>query len=98
RFSRDWSSDVCSSDLLYPQPAVALGARWTLALASGPAGDRHHVRFTSHGVGDLREHRSHADTGFDRQLAYSLDIRLGEHAQPSRSEERRVGNRWSSDA
>src|SRR5690606_40692517 len=88
RFSRDWSSDVCSSDLILIEKR--------LALALSPCIDFAIAGFTSLTAGDelaaqVREFI------LERLRSWYADQQIG----AARSEERRVGreggSRWSSD-
>src|SRR3546814_16126874 len=83
----DWSSDVCSSDLSSPRPAVQM-------LSNG----RFHSMLTSAGGGYSRLHdmamtRWREDGTRDRwgTWCYLRDVGSGEFWSASRSEERRVG-------
>src|SRR5207253_4551332 len=89
RCPRDWSSDVCSSDLGTGLPAAALGnsdtakvGRWVIAIGS-PFGLNQTV---THGIISAR------DRG---QVSLGGTIRIKEFLQTdaaiNRSEERRVG-------
>src|SRR3712207_8388098 len=88
RYWRDWSSDVCSSDLLDPARVLAYGAPLPVAEVAGD------VELDG-GLGEREEARPHAHlalTSEDRR-----DERLDRPAEV-RSEERRVGkecrSRW----
>src|SRR5206468_6695078 len=88
---RDWSSDVCSSDLVQPAPAAV-----ALQLV-GAVGDalqflqdepRHnHLAVDVARITDIGNPAVDDDTGVQRQRLLALDL-LGEL---DRSEERRVG-------
>src|SRR5690606_39555562 len=84
RFSRDWSSDVCSSDLEAGVAAVeeATGVR---AIPGGS----HPGRGTANFLLGL------APTGWPEGAHTYLEI-LGPDPQQERSEERRVGKEWRS--
>src|SRR5690606_40707531 len=94
RFSRDWSSDVCSSDLLDDLRVAAL------RIADGRAQEQlGHAEHAVHGRSDLVAH-VREELGFG--LAGSLGL-LGQgerllgrllQLDRSRSEERRVGKRY----
>src|SRR5207253_6147788 len=87
RWPRDWSSDVCSSDL--DQPAIKLSLA-RVFMYTGQINDAKQL---------LMEARKKASSDPDvhRNLALVLQ-RLGESNQALRSEERRVGkecrSRW----
>src|SRR5690606_39834049 len=85
RFSRDWSSDVCSSDLFLLEPAV-------LSRRDGPP-------MTLQGVGIelvlgkivfARHHLSAHELAELRHIGIS-GADIGTHVMAQRSEERRVG-------
>src|SRR5690606_40615815 len=83
-FSRDWSSDVCSSDLSWwhRRPATRIGA-------AGAAGNRTGLRRLAHGavvVDRLLEVEIAADRGRIGERKH-----LGRPVAADRSEERRVG-------
>src|SRR5690606_39897156 len=86
RFSRDWSSDVCSSDLV-DETALGADADYTAALASGEA-----LVFEPEPEDDEEEERrararraAHIEEG---EPPHDPDR---EHERQIRSEERRVG-------
>src|SRR5690606_39416357 len=88
RFSRDWSSDVCSSDLLQvyfrtAQSEVEPGAAERLSRIA-------RLVRTMDGAVVLLE--GHADPRGDEQY----NIELSQARAESRSEERRVGKEWRS--
>src|SRR5690606_39308113 len=85
RFSRDWSSDVCSSDL---EPKSALATRARAAFAKTQAEMQALTRPRDYRV-VLREHRAQKLTGDALVALYTERL-------AARSEERRVGNRGRS--
>src|SRR5690606_39321543 len=92
RFSRDWSSDVCSSDLLQfhlEMDAAAIGAIADACAGELADGGRW-VRPADALAADAEKHGARASALLDRWLARWL-ASAGE-----RSEERRVGRecRW----
>src|SRR3712207_8667663 len=95
RFCRDWSSDVCSSDLAMDRARPAIGARSIAALRATYLLGRSRHR----GV-DLRIRATAADVAGQR-LADLLLRGVGRLLQQRRSAERRVGkectSRWSPD-
>src|SRR5690606_39975872 len=90
RFSRDWSSDVCSSDLFANLTAYA--GQWPLQEQDGAEQQKHHLddEFLS-----AIEYR--IDGGRLRVFAEKNEIRFGDLREKAvaraavRSEERRVG-------
>src|SRR5690606_40599198 len=80
RFSRDWSSDVCSSDL------VQLHAESPLELVCDQVSKK--IAFPLLQVGQIRFHPFHK---LYRASLVADQSRLGD-----RSEERRVGKEWRS--
>src|SRR5690606_40485599 len=93
RFSRDWSSDVCSSDLLDRDPVhgVALqvvGRRARLGRGGGrlDAAPQRNDLLGAPRAGRLRGRLTALEP---REL-----VRQGEHDACARSEERRVGKEW----
>src|SRR5690606_40896165 len=92
RFSRDWSSDVCSSDLDRGDGGALLATAgdlviWNEALTNGRLGD-----FVT---GKLHE-PTRLNNG--RELTHTRGLFLGEDplGPVVRSEERRVGKGWRS--
>src|SRR5690606_40232074 len=92
RFSRDWSSDVCSSDLGIPTAVIDqvedLVCGYHLALLK-----------PVHAVVDsvfLSKQLAHSDSAryFSRYAAGSTRYGLSNKAIANRSEERRVGKEW----
>src|SRR5258707_7267688 len=86
RYWRDWSSDVCSSDLLQESGRCALG-RWA-------ARGKQYIVMIRPATGE------NADGLVMQQLLYAGEVRsIKEINIPKRSEERRVGkecrSRWS---
>src|SRR5690606_40684866 len=86
RFSRDWSSDVCSSDLVYTDPANmsarAVVPDHQLSLAIGKEGQnaRLAARLTGWKI-DIKSESQHAE----------LAVLEAQRAFDERSEERRAG-------
>src|SRR5690606_40808293 len=97
RFSRDWSSDVCSSDL------VALGALGEDIEDQAGAVDHAHLQATLEVALLRRRERMIENDEFDLVIAYGvgdfLDLAGTDVQGGIRSEERRVGQgcgcRWS---
>src|SRR5690606_40900617 len=92
RFSRDWSSDVCSSDLGI-RNAQSRGA--VQAGAAAAAGELFDLRESAEGIEDIRSRYGEV-SGFDKIIG---DIEeMGEALREARPEERRVGTgggpRW----
>src|SRR5690606_39866276 len=90
RFSRDWSSDVCSSDLEEDEAVLRVSALEDLV---GDAGQRPgDLRGTEHGYDRAERHLA---CSFPASQDGSLkDGQIAAHASgaaPPRSEERRVG-------
>src|SRR5207302_7765512 len=93
RFSRDWSSDVCSSDLFSPATRFSTFSSWSFSLRSRKNphdGSGHQV---CHGAS---EHGADAEscelaTLFRRKCADAADL---DTDGAKRSEERRVGKGW----
>src|SRR5690606_39915673 len=85
-FSRDWSSDVCSSDLEHVE--LEAGNRLDDFTAHGHAAERveDHAADRVDVLGMLAGCESAADGVGD-----VLDLRLGVDEEDARSEERRVG-------
>src|SRR5690625_5376743 len=82
RWPRDWSSDVCSSDLLAADSDVVLLSLPTPAVVTGVVGE-----LVEAGASGLRVlDTSTIDPGTAAQAAQTLQ----------RSEERRVGKEWGS--
>src|SRR5690606_40617939 len=75
RFSRDWSSDVCSSDL---HPGLQAIAELPAALKALPDPDETLLRHALHWIEQRfeREKRVRAEMGFDDMLT-RLDAALG---------------------
>src|SRR5207302_3516158 len=93
RFSRDWSSDVCSSDLKRGHTQLDQGGHFAQdALARG---NRYgFVSFSDHGS----THNSWAAvwaTTEDRAGLFDAMAARRTYAASDRSEERRVGKEWS---
>src|SRR5207247_7097715 len=90
RSTRDWSSDVCSSDLARARTVGAFEARTDPEMESDPMADRHarveHVAI---------ERMNESVPPRDRPIRPLGDTRRAEELSPSRepvrSEERRVG-------
>src|SRR5207302_7247365 len=93
RFSRDWSSDVCSSDLAQP------------AVLAGPRGDRHLAlvavavsQVAAPGIGVEPDFPGdpgrHAGGGVERRQRQPGQAMLIAEKAVARSEERRVGKEW----
>src|SRR5690606_40484179 len=90
RFSRDWSSDVCSSDLLFVAAGLQFDIlklevflvedRRTICLRPFPGGDVGVVLVIAHGLAF-------------RGLVFLAEVAA---ARFVRSEERRVGKEWRS--
>src|SRR5690606_39933942 len=87
RFSRDWSSDVCSSDLTARDMSESLG--------------KHEVERPKYSVSRCRDHRNSSDN-MDRSVedvVTAAQIRalpaLEGYVASARSEERRVGKERS---
>src|SRR5207302_3553801 len=82
RFSRDWSSDVCSSDLAQlSETRAALESR--LAAAQQSAGDVRQAEDDARKIEELE---------FTLQIERERTVAL----EAERSEERRVGKEWRS--
>src|SRR5690606_40421572 len=94
RFSRDWSSDVCSSDLVRPELDVGPQGRRDRGDRGGPGRGRGHARrllltpVTPHVPGR---------TSWSRASPPSPSSAPGTWAGASRSEERRGGNELGSE-
>src|SRR5207253_3907194 len=82
RWPRDWSSDVCSSDLKIVGPDPALPA-WPLRQSSVPLP----LPLPVPGPEELGHGQGHGTEGFGPALRWTL----AEMRAESRSEERRVG-------
>src|SRR5690606_40222773 len=78
RFSRDWSSDVCSSDLEFLTPALCTAWQLLLLLLAAPL-----LQAAEPGADALRQTRLE-----DLGRALFFDVNL---SNDRRSEERRVG-------
>src|SRR5690606_39342151 len=86
RFSRDWSSDVCSSDLRQSNPLdPSSQAHWTRYVATGLES----THMTLLRVAEPQEERAHR---LEREFQAVLDAAV----DAVRSEERRVGKEWRS--
>src|SRR5690606_40123884 len=91
RFSRDWSSDVCSSDLLadWDSRGGEQLAEWVRALSRA-------IRHVRSGEG-LPELVQRLTGRLEQDSAMSPALRLGASVDLAlRSEERRVGKAWRS--
>src|SRR5690606_40243399 len=80
RFSRDWSSDVCSSDLVYGPLAAGASIFMYEGAPTYPAADRFWAMIERHRITVLYT----APTAIRAFMRSSEDL-------PKRSEERRVG-------
>src|SRR5690606_39668519 len=93
RFSRDWSSDVCSSDLItdasHRRARIRriLGDRVRAALASGKVA----IVAGFQGVSESKEITTLGRGGSD-----TTAVALAAALKADRSEERRVGKEWRS--
>src|SRR5690606_40535223 len=90
RFSRDWSSDVCSSDLMV-LPQMAERGEGAVVMLSSIAGLRGNTVIGTYGVSKA------AEAALARNLAVEWGpkgIRVNSIAPGLRSEERRVGKEW----
>src|SRR5690606_40282516 len=94
RFSRDWSSDVCSSDLTLPRTDVIAAVRAALALHADPqraVGQQRYMKSSLPYLGLTSPVLRKALGPVLADPAYRI-------AERDRSEERRVGkatvNRW----
>src|SRR5690606_40367487 len=92
RFSRDWSSDVCSSDLSH-----AIGQAWReheTQAAAGPARHQHQALAVMDQVFVARQLPELKAQGIRRRIGIRVELHHG-----IRSEERRVGKermpRWA---
>src|SRR5690606_40204806 len=95
RFSRDWSSDVCSSDLIYGDRDLESWVERLIQLMAYPAG-----------MARVQAHQNHWDQRDIALISYGDSIhRAGEKplvtlrrflAAELRSEERRVGKECAS--
>src|SRR3712207_8843999 len=81
RYWRDWSSDVCASDLLAAERLGGLEGRAVLVLGAGEMGEGMVASLVDAGVTDVR-------------VANRTAARAA--ALATRSEERRVGKEWRS--
>src|SRR5207253_3504853 len=94
RWPRDWSSDVCSSDLVRGEPA----AQAVQGDAEDDAGLRPHAGNGQAGPGSHQEEEKALGEHFGRQTPPDADGKE-EAADLPRSEERRVGkesgSRWA---
>src|SRR5690606_40569930 len=91
RFSRDWSSDVCSSDLVVVLVAIILFER------HGDAFLRLSFFVVLATIGILVVASvAMPSASIRRSLFFANPNQLGYHALLSRSEERRVGTEWGS--
>src|SRR5690606_40336369 len=81
RFSRDWSSDVCSSDLDADQ--LQVWGDTILQLIANIPGTSEVEKTVEDGTPEVR-------VDIDRQRMADLDLTLSQ-----RSEERRVGKEWT---
>src|SRR5690606_40825331 len=98
RFSRDWSSDVCSSDLIFTLQDTGSvdGKRWdasgSITVGAGVSGG------ASVGYGETDGSRAWVAEQTSMIGTESVNIKVGNHTQVDRSEERRVGKagryRW----
>src|SRR5205807_6321782 len=86
RLQGDWSSDVCSSDLVDGSPAAIRQAR-DKAQKRGVS-----IRFDLADVLDLGEHRESFDTATDSGVFHVFDDE--DRPRYERSEERRVGKEY----
>src|SRR5207249_6033770 len=93
RSKRDWSSDVCSSDLLAPVPPLKVGDE---AKVLGVSPSQHFTepppRFSEASLVKELER-----LGIGRPSTYSSivsTLRNREYVMVKRSEERRVGKEW----
>src|SRR5690606_40778729 len=92
RFSRDWSSDVCSSDLWYDEALQS-----NLRRDGWPTPTRtQSMLFANIAMGESRPARLAANLGITRQSMSEMIATLVEQnilvVRPDRSEERRGGN------
>src|SRR5690606_40264813 len=92
RFSRDWSSDVCSSDLV---TRIPVASPHDSGVANPPSfavlGDTH--------PGDVRGGVRSREPSAQRSLMpvdYTKAPPMYSHMEPARSEERRVGSDYRS--
>src|SRR5205809_2536568 len=93
RCSRDWSSDVCSSDLMEAAGAVLVGALIMHVLAGEYAYD-----FTGENVHDGPSRNPHDPTRMSGGSSGGSGSAVGGGLVPialGRSEERRGGKEWS---
>src|SRR5690606_40358823 len=92
RFSRDWSSDVCSSDL-------GPGAPWQVRVGMGASRTLPEARTVE--IAGLRLDATDVDMGNPHAVAFlpadvDLDgLDLSRRPALDRSEERRVGKEWN---
>src|SRR5207245_7371869 len=82
RCSRDWSSDVCSSDLGPPRLVVNQADQVQLV--------RHRCELPANGLQSEKE----SAVVHDRHFAVETDRRTMNLQRTARSEERRVGKEW----
>src|SRR5690606_39777665 len=86
RFSRDWSSDVCSSDLP-PAPSDRIGGRDPLVRGSKKKGAESRIKRIEETMAKLNARKSSIESSLARPDAYTDPDKV-------RSEERRVGKEW----
>src|SRR5439155_9601977 len=92
---RDWSSDVCSSDLVMPSISGSFSGKITNQVGL-PLNDQPNHQL---GIGEVNGTQHSPDPLWnDSKITYwgVNDLINGEGSQTGRSEERRVGKEWRS--
>src|SRR5690606_40807566 len=93
RFSRDWSSDVCSSDLgIIQQDDVVI----CISKSGNTPEIKVLIPLIKAFHNTLIAITGNKDSALGRQADFVLNAHVENEACPNRSEERRVGKEWSS--